>query len=149
MKMTKFTKILSVILCLVIVAAIAVMAAGCGKKEEAPTTTAPAVVEEITKIGEGATEFKFIAKDKDGKETEFNIATDAKTVGEALLAVGLIAGDTSDYGLYVKTVNGQTLDYDTDKMYWAFYVDGAYAEKGVDATEIVAGATYSFVATAG
>ena len=127
MKMTKFTKILSVLLCLALVVAIAVFATGCANKktEEPSTTAAPATTEAAA---EGVTEL--------GQ-------------GEALLDNGLIAGDESDYGLYVKTVNGTTLDYDADKMYWAFYVDGAYAEKGVDATEIVDGATYSFVATEG
>ena len=39
-------------------------------------------------------------------------------------------------------VYGVTAD-DKAKQYWAFYVDGKYAEKGVDATEIVAGAPYA------
>lgn len=49
------------------------------------------------------------------------------TVGKALLDQGVIAGEDSSYGLYVKTVNGTTLDYDTDGMYWAFYINGEYA----------------------
>ena len=58
----------------------------------------------------------------------------------------LIAGEDSEYGLYVKTVNGVTVDYDTDGKYWAFYVDGEYAATGVDSTDITAGATYTFKA---
>jgi len=153
MKMTKLTKILSVLLCLALVVAIAVFATGCANKKEEPTTTAPqsteASVEEVTKLGEGEKVFTFVATDKDGKDTKFEISTNAETVGAALLENNLIAGDESDYGLYVKTVNGTTLDYNTDGMYWAFYVDGNYAEKGVDQTEITAGATYSFVAAKG
>ncbi|MDD5953930.1 MAG: DUF4430 domain-containing protein [Firmicutes bacterium] len=42
------------------------------------------------------------------------------------------------------TVNGITADWDTEKAYWAFYIDGEYAQTGVDATEITAGATYTF-----
>ena len=68
------------------------------------------------------------------------------TVGAALLSLGLIAGEDSDYGLYVKTVNGVTVDYDADGKYWAFYVDGEYAATGVDSTDITAGATYTFKA---
>ena len=68
------------------------------------------------------------------------------TVGAALLSLGLIAGEDSEYGLYVKTVNGVTVDYDTDGKYWAFYVDGEYAATGVDSTDITAGATYTFKA---
>ena len=57
-----------------------------------------------------------------------------------------VAGDDTEYGLYVKTVNGVTVDYDTDGKYWAFYVDGEYAATGVDSTDITAGATYTFKA---
>ena len=58
--------------------------------------------------------------------------------------LGLISGEESEFGLYVKTVSGVTVDYDKDGAYWAFYVDGDYATTGVDGTEITAGATYSF-----
>ena len=57
---------------------------------------------------------------------------------------GVIAGENSSYGLYVKTVNGITLDYDTDGMYWAFYINGEYAQTGVDATGVENGAVYAF-----
>ena len=95
-------------------------------------------------LGEGETVFTFIVTDADGNDTQFEIHTDKKTVGEALLDVGLIAGEDSEYGLYVKTVNGVTADYDTDQTYWAFYVDGEYAQSGVDSTDITVGSTYSF-----
>ena len=35
-----------------------------------------------------------------------------------LLSLDLIAGDEGEYGLYVKTVNGITADYETDGMYF-------------------------------
>ena len=95
-------------------------------------------------IGEGETEFFFKVVDAEGKETLFTIHTDEKTVGKALLDAGLIAGDESQYGLYVKTVNGVTVDYDTDKAYWAFYIGDEYASTGVDSTDIEAGKTYTF-----
>ena len=95
-------------------------------------------------LGEGQTEFTFVVTDQDGNETQFLIHTDKETVGEALLELGLIAGDESEYGLYVKTVNGITADYDVDQTYWAFYVNGEYAEKGVDSTPVTAGDSYSF-----
>lgn len=72
----------------------------------------------------------------------FTINTDKDTVGAALLEHGLIDGEESQYGLYVKVVNGITADYDVDQSYWAFYIDGEYAMSGVDTTEITEGATY-------
>lgn len=88
--------------------------------------------------------FTLEVTDLDGKVTKHEISTDKKTVGEALLEQGLISGDEGDYGLYVKTVDGLTLDYETDGKYWAFYVDGEYAMAGVDSTDITDGSTYAF-----
>ena len=91
--------------------------------------------------------FVFKVVDLDGSEKSFDIKTDATTVGEALLAEKLIAGEVGDYGLMVDTVNGIKYDYNADGAYWAFYVNGEYAMSGVDSTDIVDGTTYSFVAT--
>ena len=99
---------------------------------------------EATDIGEGNTEFAFEVVLEDGTTTLYNVHTDEKTVGAALLGVNLIAGDDSEYGLYVKTVDGVTADYDKDGTYWAFYIDGEYASTGVDATPVTAGDIYSF-----
>ena len=95
-------------------------------------------------LGEGAVQFTFTVVDGDGNETSFDIHTDAETVGAALLEQNLIAGEDSEYGLYVKTVNGVTADYDTDGTYWAFYVNGEYAMTGVDSTPVENGAVYAF-----
>lgn len=99
---------------------------------------------DATVLGKGQTVFTFNVTDADGNETNFEIHTDKETVGEALLELNLIAGEDSEYGLYVKTVNGITADYDKDQTYWAFYVNGEYAQTGVDSTNVTAGDTYSF-----
>ena len=90
------------------------------------------------------TSFTVVTTDLNGKETTHTIKTDAATVGEALIEEGLIAGEPSDYGLYVTTVNGITLDWDKDGKYWAFYINGEYAQTGVDTTNVEAGAVYTF-----
>ena len=100
-----------------------------------------------TVLGEGETTIYVTVKDVDGTVTKFLLHTDAKTVGEALLAVELIAGDESEYGLYVTSVNGITADWEAEKAYWAFYIGEEYAQTGVDATDIVADTEYSFVKT--
>ena len=110
--------------------------------EETEEVEAPVAV--ATEVGEGATQFTFEVVDGEGATTIFTVNTDKATVGEALLDVELIAGEDSEYGLYVKTVNGITADYDVDQTYWAFYIDGEYAMTGVDATEVTGGSTYSF-----
>ena len=138
-------KLLSILLCIALIAAMALCTAGCGSKD-APETTVSAGAAGATSVGEGQTAFRFTVVDADGKETAFDVHTDETTVGAALLALGLIDGDDSEYGLYVKTVNGLTVDYDKDGKYWAFYINGEYASTGVDSTDITAGAEYAFKA---
>lgn len=135
--------------------------AGCGVEllEETPQDADPAEeillgegtvsaevlvlpVEDGAELGEGETQFALTITDGDGAQTHVTVNTDAATVGEALEALGLIQGEEGAYGLYVETVNGITADYDTDKTYWAFYINGEYAMTGVDATEIVPGDHY-------
>ncbi len=117
--------------------------AACGTKDvgglwENATYTAD------TTLGDGAKTVKVEVKAED-KAVVFTVKTDAETVGAALLDEKLIAGEDSTYGLYVKTVNGITADYDTDKAYWAFYVDGQYAMSGVDTTTIDESVVYGLV----
>ena len=150
MKKTNFKQKLSVILSFVLIAVIALTMYGCtdNKKNDTPTTKPVETTsgQTLNVLGEGEIEFLFSVTHKDGSVKDYQIKTDKKMVGEALQDTEVITGDMGDYGLYVKTVDGETLDYNTDGMYWAFYENGAYAAKGVDQTEIVAGVKYEFKA---
>lgn len=141
MKFRSNKKFTSWLLCMMLIVAMA-LTAGCGEKKQENNSAGQEVSAGV--LGEGKTQFNFTVVDKDGKETAFEIHTDKTTVGDALLELGLIAGEEGAYGLYVKTVNGITADYDADQTYWAFYVNGEYGMTGVDATNIEAGATYTF-----
>lgn len=99
---------------------------------------------EDAQLGEGA-KTVVVEVTAEEKTVTFTVKTDKETVGDALLEQKLIAGDQSEYGLYIKAVNGITADYDVDQTYWAFYIDGEYATTGVDATEIMEGVTYQLV----
>lgn len=124
-------KLLALLLALVLTLALA----ACGQKEENKTddqTNDPAITdqdnaadEKVTLpvadgavIGQGAVAFTVEVQGADGKTVTFTVNTDEETVGAALLKLGVIAGDDSEYGLYVKTVNGETADYDADGTYW-------------------------------
>ena len=128
------------ILCMVLIAALALMAVGCSKTGETAETPAEAVT--ATPIGEGDATFDLTVTKADGSKTAYAVSTDETTVGAALLALELIAGDEGEFGLYVKTVDGETHVYEDDGKYWAFYVNGEYAVTGVDMTDIEAGASY-------
>ena len=133
MKYFSFKRFVSMLLVLVLLAAAALATVACEKDQ----TESPELSEKT---------FTFVAVMKDGTERTEMITTTQKTVGAALLEKGLIAGEDGPYGLYVKTVFGETLDYDTDGMYWAFYIGDAYASTGVDVTNIEDGATYTMKA---
>lgn len=96
---------------------------------------------EDTTFGEGKNTVVVEVKAEE-QSVKLTVNTDAEMVGDALLEHNLIEGEESQFGLYVKKVNGITADFDTDKAYWAFYVDGQYATKGIDLTEITKGTEY-------
>ena len=145
MTKTRLLKSLSLILCCVLIAAMALFATGCEADNNADNSANVGQTSgDVTVMGEGKTVFNFAVVDKDGNETKFEIHTDKTVVGEALIELGLIVGDDGPYGLYVKTVNGITADYDVDQTYWAFYINGEYAMTGVDKTDIVPGDSYAF-----
>ena len=132
MKMTQLKKLLSLMLCLVLIAATALMATACWDKEANDDENAE------------PKSFTFIVVDENGAEKSFSITSKKKTVGAALSDEGLIEGDEGVYGLYVKKVNGIFAEYETTGTYWSFYVNDKLSPTGVDKTEIVDGATYSF-----
>ena len=119
-----------IVVALVVLLAVALPLTGCKKKAPEPT---------------GA-KFTFEAYDLNGGVKTFDLTAKEgeENVGDVLVREELVSGDESQYGLYVKTVNGITLDYDKDKMYWAFYINGEYAMTGVDSTPIEEGAVYAF-----
>lgn len=153
MKKTTLRSLLCLVL-VVLLAAAALTLTGCSRNPsqsatESDEAEAPASASDETELGTGEKTIYFDVTDKDGNTSSYAIHTDAATVGEALLENKLIEGEQSEYGLYVTSVLGQTLDWDADQMYWAFYEGGEYAMTGVDQTEITDGASYAFVATAG
>lgn len=147
-KTVNFKRFLSGSLCIMLIAAIAPLTIGCNDKEES-SVASDSVNATAAVVGEGQTTFDFTVTHKDGKQKQFEVATDKKTVGEALLDAELISGDAGDYGLYVKTVDGETLDFETDGYYWSFLIGGEYAQTGVDMTDIEDGKTYEFKAEKG
>lgn len=119
--------------------------AACGiKQEDTRQDGSGTVISDGETVGEGKISFTVQVTDADAKAVTFTVRTDEKTVGEALQKLGIIDGEEGDYGLYIKTVNGITADYDADGSYWAFYVNGAYAMAGTDMTDCTEGAAYAF-----
>ena len=93
--------------------------------------------------------FTVVVTDLEGNESTFNYTSDAASVGEALVAEGLVEGHEAEYGLYIDAVNGIAADWDADQTYWAFYINGEYATTGIGETIITADATYGLTLTKG
>ena len=129
------TKILSLVICIMLIAAMAFTVTSCAGTQSDKVGTEFSFTFEMT---EGEAEY---TKNEDGT---FHVKTNEKTVGDALYALGLIDGDEGDYGLYIKSVNGITADYDVDATYWALYIDNAYALSGASETPIEEGKRYTF-----
>ena len=133
-------KVLAIILALVM--ALSLMACGSSPAQQ-PSGDANAdaetpVVTDGATLGEGAHSFTLEITDADGKTITATVNSDEKTLGAALGKLNVIQGEN---GLYT-TVNGVTYDYNADHAYWAFYVNGEYAQVGMDDTEIVDGTVY-------
>ena len=156
-------KILSAVLALLMCVALTFTLCACETEEVKPTekaevtATADEVTEpegdplwenatyiEDTTIGEGKTEID-IKVTAGEKSVVVTLKTDEKILEDALLKENLIAGDESEFGLYIKNVNGIIADYDTDKTYWAIYKDGEYMMEGANTTEVKSGTEYEFV----
>lgn len=84
----------------------------------------------------------------DGTTQDHTIKTDAEFLRGALEQEKMVAGDESEYGLFVKTVDGYTVD-DANQEWWRFTKDGEMVETGVDTTPIANGDHFEITLTVG
>ena len=141
--MKKFIKKLICALCLF---ALALSLTSCFNTVDKVGSWENAIYRKDTELGEGSKTVQVEVKADDSAIT-ITIHTDAKTLGAALQEHDLLEGEDSEFGLYVKKVNGILADYDVDKTYWGFYKNGEYMMSGVDTTEITDGEHYELVKT--
>lgn len=97
---------------------------------------------------EGAKTINVTVVHGDESQKDFTYNTDAETLREALEPEGLIAGDESEFGLFVKTVDGETAD-DSLQQWWCVTKGGEMTETGVDGIMIADGDNYEFTLTTG
>ena len=78
----------------------------------------------------------------------FTLHTDAETLEEAMVENELVDGDESEYGLYIKYVNGIRADYTKDGgYYWGLTKDGKTTDYGAGSATLADGDVYGFVRT--
>ena len=79
----------------------------------------------------------------DGSTRTEEFKTTAQYLADALEGHIEIDGEESEYGLFVKTVDGEFAD-DAQGVYWMFDVNGSMGEYGVDTQPVADGDVYSF-----
>lgn len=144
--MKKQKNLITFIVSFVLIAAVALCLSSCGKTDKDKTSNKTDMSKAQT-VGEGKTSFDFAVTKADGSKKTFVVKTDEDNVGDALKTAGLIKGEDGEYGLTVTTVDGETHDFNKDKYYWAFYIDGEYAMTGVSETKISSGKLFELRAT--
>lgn len=121
-------------ICLVTALVMFFTLAACSGKNEAPSAPVS---------------FNVIVTDLEGNETAFEYTSAAASVGEALMAEGLVEAHNASFGLFIDAVNGIAANWDHEQTYWAFYINGEYATTGIGETPITADATYGLTLSKG
>ena len=178
MNNTACKRLLTTVLCLAMVAAMALTMTACGNGADdgtgtttaapttgtttaAPTTgttttttvtpttgTTTTVVGGPTEKGEGSTHFFFTVVDTAGVLHEFKVYTDKTDLGEALMEAGLLKARMTEFGLWLEEVAGIGCDYEKDHVLIDFYIDGFKVNTAVGGTTIEEGFTYTLVLNA-
>lgn len=102
---------------------------------------------EDTELGQGAVTVKIEVTAAE-KTVTLTVKTDETNLEKLLVANELVEGDESEFGLYIKVVNGIRADYDLDHAYWAIEKDGAPTPTGANGITVADGETYALVYTA-
>ncbi len=78
----------------------------------------------------------------------FEVTTTLESLGEALEEEGLIEGEEGPYGIYIKTVDGETVN-DANQEWWCLTKGGEEWMDSADQTIINDGDKYEFTFTVG
>ena len=95
---------------------------------------------------EGSKAIVFEVVQKDGSSEEFDLATDAEYLADALVEEGLI--EYAADGFYT-TINGITADWSVDESWWCITKDGVSLEVGMNQQPIADGEHYEATYTLG
>lgn len=150
----KTTKIISLLLALLLVCGIFAGCAGQNTSSPASGVNSSAVDSKVDSAA-GSTADSAAVKNitvtvvhKDGSSKDFSIAASGETLREALEQEKLVEGEESEYGLFVKTVDGETVD-DGNQEWWCLTKGGEQVNTGVDGVKIADGDKYELTLTVG
>lgn len=81
-------------------------------------------------------------------EKVFDISTNGKTLSEATDEIKLVEGEQGQYGLYIKTVNGYTVD-ESKQEWWCITKNQEPVFEGIDNIKIADGEQYEITLKTG
>lgn len=84
----------------------------------------------------------------DGSTKDFKLTTEEDFLGRALVEGGVVVDNQSQYGLYIVTVDGETVD-ESKQEWWLVSKDGESLMVGADSQAIADGEHYELAFTVG
>lgn len=91
----------------------------------------------------GAKTFTINVAHSDGTTASYELSTDEEYLYDAQLEEGILQGDTTEYGVFVTVVDGETADSDAGE-YWMYDINGEMAQYGVESQPIADGDVVDF-----
>ena len=143
MKLQKTSRLITALALSALVVSL-LFTAGCAQKVKDEGLWENATYTSDKTFGEGKTTIEVEVKAGDDSVT-FTVNTDKENLADALLEHELVEGDDSQYGLYIKKVNGILADYDVNQSYWSLCKDGEMLMTGASDTKIAEGEHYELV----
>ena len=131
----KATKVISLLLAMLLVCS---LFTGCGNAGSTGQSAGDGSVKNIT----------VTVVHGDGSSKDFPIAAAGETLREALEQENLVEGEDGQYGLYIKTVDGETVN-DANQEWWCLTKGGEQVNSGVDGVKIADGDKYELTFTVG
>lgn len=83
-----------------------------------------------------------------GEDKIFTYATDAEFLRGALEEQDLVAGREDQYGLWVLTIDGETVD-EAQQQWWGYTVNGEVGQYGVETQPVADGDEFTFTLNVG
>ena len=103
---------------------------------------------ETSTTGTGSKTVTIEVVHKDSTSKEFECKTDAETLETVLLDEGIVENNQTDYGLYILTADGETVD-ESNEEWWCLTKDGETLMTGASETEVADGDHYEITFTEG
>lgn len=91
----------------------------------------------------GSKEITLTVQYPDGLTEQHSLTTDAAFLKEAADTVLTLGGEDSPQGFTLYSINGVEANFQTDKAYWAIYVNQEYGQYAIDRQPVADGDSYA------